>query len=782
MKKFLLFFCLLSLEIFAQNNLPLGTWRDHLTYKKVIRVAVTSDKVYGLTESGYFTVSRSDNSVEKFSKVNGLSDVGASAMGYNSFNNTLIIGYKNGNLDIIKNNVVTNLSDIKRSTIIGNKSINHIYFINQYAYLSCGFGIVVLDTELNEVRDTYYIGANGSYTEVRGVTSDSNYLYAATNGRIYKASLSSPNLADFSSWIPQTSIPAGRYNSITTLNNKVYASLSKNEQNGAWDQDTIYVHEPSTNSWRYFAQPSGFIIRSMETSGNFLVISFPGYARLYDTNETIARHVYTYPHCACSPDPSHAVYDGTNMWIADITNGIVRTTEAWEPSDGFMPNGPETSKVYALDVKNGEVGSVPGGRSDIWGNVYFIDGFSILSNGTWNTINYNEYPFLGSSAYDLISVVLDKDDPARKYIGSLSGGLLEFYNNQYVQSFKSYNSTLNPRSPSVSDTGNIHVSSVAMDADKNLWMTNIALTGDLLHVKTASGQWYSFDCSAAINNVEIANLIIRKESSQKWAILPRGRGVLVYDDNGTISNDSDDKVKRLTFQAGMGGMSGTDVLALAEDREGEIWVGTDKGICVFYSPESVFNSSGFDAQQILLEQDGHFQYLLETQIVTAIAVDGANRKWIGTQSGGVFLMSADGTKQIEHFTEENSPLLSDNIATIAIDHNTGDVYFGTQKGLVSFRGSAIEGLEFNEDVYAYPNPVKPGYEGEIAIRGLVTDSDVKITDISGNLIYETKALGGQAIWNGKNFNGERARSGVYLVFCSNEDGKKTVITKIMVLN
>jgi hypothetical protein len=218
------------------------------------------------------------------------------------------------------------------------------------------------------------------------------------------------------------------------------------------------------------------------------------------------------------------------------------------------------------------------------------------------------------------------------------------------------------------------------------------------------------------------------------------------------------------------------------DLDGEIWVGTDKGIGVFYTPENVFTSSNFDAQQILVDEGGFIQPLLEAETVTSIAVDGANRKWIGTQRAGAFLMSADGTQQLVHFTEDNSPLFSNTINSIAIDQITGEVFFGTDKGIISYKSTATHGTEVNSDVLVYPNPVSENYNGYIGIRGLVANADVKITDITGTLIFQTTAEGGQAVWNGKNFSGEKAKSGVYLVFCSNADGSQTLVTKIMVIN
>ncbi|HEU4718775.1 MAG TPA: two-component regulator propeller domain-containing protein, partial [Bacteroidia bacterium] len=269
---------------------------------------------------------------------------------------------------------------------------------------------------------------------------------------------------------------------------------------------------------------------------------------------------------------------------------------------------------------------------------------------------------------------------------------------------------------------------------------------------------------------------------QKWMILPRGSGMLVFDDNGTIDNPSDDRVTRLGFTAGNGGIVGTDVYSMAEDQDGEIWVGTDQGISVFYCAENIFTPGACDAQQILIQQDGYTQILMGTQSVTCIAIDGANRKWIGTEEGGVFLMSADGQKQLAHFDVTNSPLLSNDITSLAINQKTGEIFFGTTKGLVSYRGEAIEGQDQMGDVYAFPNPVTHDYHGPIAITGLVKDADVRIADVTGNVVYQTKALGGQAIWDGNNFKGERAATGVYLVFITNEDGTQKAITKILLIN
>jgi hypothetical protein len=273
---------------------------------------------------------------------------------------------------------------------------------------------------------------------------------------------------------------------------------------------------------------------------------------------------------------------------------------------------------------------------------------------------------------------------------------------------------------------------------------------------------------------------------QKWFIARQGsstgEGICCFKEGDINSPNSGNKVKRLTDNAGNGGLPHIFVRSIAKDRDGSIWVGTDKGVAVIYNPGNVFTGGNYDAQRIIIQQDGYNQYLLETEAVTAIAIDGANRKWFGTYSGGVFLMSADGTKQILTFNKDNSPLPSNSINCIAIDEATGEVFFGTDKGIISYRSDATGGGEACDNYYVFPNPIRHEYNGPIAIRGLVANADVKITDVAGNLVYHTKANGGEAIWNGNNFSGQRAQTGVYIVYVTNEDGSQTCTTKMLFAN
>jgi len=323
----------------------------------------------------------------------------------------------------------------------------------------------------------------------------------------------------------------------------------------------------------------------------------------------------------------------------------------------------------------------------------------------------------------------------------------------------------------------IRIGGLDFDVNNNLWITNSEVA-NIISVKKANGEWKGFNFDEVISNVPVGEIVV-SQNSTKWIILPNGLGLFVFNENNTIDNTNDDQFKKLSILDENGKLITNNVYSFAEDLNGIIWVGTDQGIIVYYNPENVFDDESFYAQRIVLTNNGITQNLLSTEVITAISVDGANRKWIGTNSSGVYLVSKNGTEEINHFTEENSPLFSNRILDIGIDNESGEVYFATEKGLISYRGTATMGNDEFRDVYVYPNPVREDYEGDITIRGLVSDVNVKITDISGNLVYETTAEGGQATWNGKNFSGQRVSTGVYLVFCTNDDGSKTYITKLL---
>lgn len=769
-------FILSWLLCFSAYARPIGGWSIHLPYYQCKTVTGSATHIWSATDNSLFRVSRSDQSMEVITKIEGLSDLTIGALEYNSGNGVLVVGYQNGNIDLIKGSKIINLPDVKRSQIVADKSINDIYFIGNLAYLATGFGVVVIDTDREEIKDTYLIGPTGSYIKTYQITSDGNVIYVATSTGISYANINDPFLSNYSSWTQMAGLPTGIYNTMIFFNNKLVINLSRFEMGMGLNRDSTLYYDFDIAAWSYIPGfGNGHTVKKLACTSTMMWIADGGGLIPHDTNMVSPGPYYTLgPQAYLFPNDMLPV-SNTEIWYADDQKGLVNMTA---PYFGFQyrPNGPASIDAAAMDFSDGRMVVVPGGRDDAWNNIYNISGISLYESNSWTVLKGSTVPAL-DTLRDINYCEIDPEDNMHIWLSSWGNGLVEMRNNAVVNVYNQYNSILESRI----EYPWCGLGGVQYDKDGNLWMVN-SHTMQCLKVKKTDNTWMEYDFQGLIVTGTTVGSLMVTEIGQKWLILPRNGGVIVFDDGGTIDNLADDRKKKLGFTSTSGSMPGTDVLCMAEDHDGEIWIGTDEGIGVFYCAENMFTSQGCDAQQILIQQGQYTQILMESQVVTSIAVDGANRKWIATQSGGVFLMSADGTQEILHFTTENSPLLSDNVNAVTIDPLTGEVFFATGKGVVSYRSDAVEGEDQMGDVYAYPNPVKPGYSGPIAIRGLVRDADVKITDISGNLIYQTTALGGQAIWNGNNFNGERAASGVYLVFATNEDGTETRVTKILFMH
>ena len=771
---FFLFVFLFSIGLSGMSQeTPIGQWRDELPYYQVISVTEVDNSIYAATPYAIFILDRDDNSVQRMTKINGLSDIGITAIEYNDQTGTVVLTYSNANIDLINNLIVTNISDIKRKQILGNKTINSIYCHEKLAYLACGFGIVVLDLVKEEIRDTYYIGPDGSPINVLSVTSDSqDTIWAATELGIYKAYIKDPNLVNFAAWELDSRMDTTMtYNTITSLEDQVFVNKSRTTP----DRDTIYIHKDG--HWSSWSQGVSNTIHKLRSSYNNLIITYNYFVYVFDQNlDTVANIWSYYP---ASPYPLDAIQGKDNwIWIGDTYSGLIAYNINGNYFQWYNLSGPLTANAFSMTARGDDLLIAPGGRDGSYVPLYYPGQIYKFNNVNWTNYSGSSIQSL-TGINDIVTVAINPNDPNRFYAGAWGKGLLEFNGNDFVNRYGNWNSTLGHHS--ASDTGDIRVGGTAFDNNGNLWVST-SHTNNCLSLKRGN-EWTGFTITK-VQESDLGQMIIDR-FDQKWIVMRYGNmnpnSILVFTDNGTPDNPNDDLSKKLNSTVGRGNIPGTIVFAITEDKDGEIWIGTEKGVAVFYSPENVFTGQNFDAQRILVEYGGYYQYLLENEIVTAIAVDGSNRKWIGTDRSGVFLFSEDGTQEIHHFTEDNSALFSNRITSLTINAN-GDVFMGTDKGVISYRGSATEGGEIHEDVYAFPNPVKNGYDGYIGIKGLVTNAQIRITDVGGRIVYSTKAEGGQAIWNGRNLSGKRVKSGVYLVFSSDEKGKEKVVTKILFIN
>lgn len=770
----LFFYTLLANAQDEPKDIAIGQWRTHYAYQQAKNVCVANNKVYCNTSGGIFSYNVSDNSIETVTKINGLSDMGASAINFNSYNNTVVIGYTNGNIDLIQNDIYYNIPDLKNKPLSTSKMINNVFFNNQYAYLSCGFGIVVVNTDKREVSDTYYLGISSTYKNINGVTISGGKIYAATDDGVYEASLTNPFLSDYTAWTKQSSLPAGIYNTIAQIEGKVIVNYSKALMTGLWGQDTAYVYNGSV--WSYFNSNAYNYIFSVKNVNNNLILTQQYKVEIYDGSLNLQQVITSYGAGFSYVLPVDATSDGSStFYIADDRYGLIKTSSN-NSGTSIYPNSPRTNSVQNMNCVNGDLAIASGSLNGAYNNTYKTDGVSFYQNNEWSYIPKGSAL---DTIFDIYSIVVNPQNSKQVYLGSFGNGLVEINNGAVSNIFNENNSSLTPIV--IGSYRSLRCLGLDFDNNGNLWVANSEVSKPL-SVKKLNNTWQSFDFSAfGLNGITRSLGLLVDKNNQKW-IMINGGGFVVYNDNGTFASPNSSNTKVVSEAVGQGRLPSLYVYSIAEDKDGEIWVGTDKGVAVFYTPDAIFSSSNWDSQQIFIEQDGHTQILLETEKVTAIAVDGANRKWLGTSNGGVFLMSSDGTKELLHFDISNSPLPSNYINSIAVNGVTGEVFFGTDKGIISYKSTATEGGDDYKNVYAYPNPVRPEYQGVIAIKGLVKNAEIKITDINGNLIYQTKALGGQAIWDGKNYSGERAHTGVYLVFCADSEGKKTFVTKILFIN
>lgn len=763
---FIILFAFIYKQTVAQ--IPVGTWRDHLPYREATNIVQVKNKIFCTSPYAVFFYDTDDNSINKISITNGLSDIGTSAINYLQDKDLMVLAYSNGNIDFIRSNKILNLNYIKQKQIQGDKNIYQIVFKQEKVFLACGFGIVKLNPDKNEIEDTYYIGNNASEVPVYSISFDDNYIYAASDQTIYYADINNPYLIDYNNWKPMQNLPfsTGKYTNIVNFNGQLFINWN-NESN-----NTSVVYKLDINgTWQVFRNSNTFI-RRIKTSANKFLIVKKDTVFVYNENLSLEQTITDYGYTKVK---AHDVIIGNNnnICIADEEIGLVmqQTNNTYT---SIAPNGPFTNHNLDIDAQKDLICAVGGGRTDYWGNLYYAPESYLFKdeNWQWNII-------WDTDVRDFVSVLIDPTNINHVLYGSWGGGVFEYQNNELVNIYNEQNSTLQSTIPG---DLRVDIGSMAYDSEHNLWITNPGVP-QVISVKTKDELWYSLNYPEIAG--KLANKIIITQSGTKWVQLARGNGLFAFNDNNTPDDISDDERRQFYAYDENGDFITKEVFSIAEDKDGVIWVGTDEGVLTYFNPENVFKGENFYADRIKLvdaDQDSLVQYLLSKETITSIAIDGANRKWFGTRNSGVYLMSEDGRKEIFHFHTGNSPIFSNTINDIAINEKTGEVFIGTLKGIISYKGTATEGDQNYTNAYVYPNPVRENYEGKITITGLAANVQVKITDISGRLVYETRAFGGQAIWNGKTFSGERVKTGVYLIFCSDDAGKYKKVLKLLFIN
>jgi hypothetical protein len=763
--RYLLVLLVFSLSAKAQNTLPgIGAWREHLPYQNVIDVTASPSYIYAATLYSLFTVDKSSGEITRMSKVSGLSETGVSTIRFDEALNKLYIAYTNSNIDIIDGKGIHNIPDLQRENIAGDKSIYHFYPSGGLCYLSTGIGVIVIDPQRSETKESWFIGDSGKHVKTFMFAKDNLFFYAATAEGLKRTSVNTPNPADFHAWTllsGQNGLPADTCKGVINFQNKIIA-LS---------HDSLFVLNGS--NWQLFFA-NGSPVVSVNQSADKLTVcqsTFTGGSSqviLLNNDGSIAR---TLQQPGVISFPEKAIIADNNVWIADRYSGLSQFTSTNSFSQ-YIPNSPQGIASGEMAVKNNVLYATAGTVDENWHYQYNRDGIFKLSGGSWSTINGFYFPKM-DSLLDFITVAIDPRDQSA-WAGSFSGGLLHIKSGNNFDIYKQNS----PIGPAVGDPTSYRVSGLAFDDESNLWVANYGAF-PWLHVLKNNNTWQSFVAPFALTDNAVSQIVI-DDANQKWIASPKGNGVICFNHGSSLTNVADDKWKLFQPGRGFGNLPSGEVLCLAKDKSGFIWVGTTDGVAVIECAESVF-TSGCEAVIPIVKGGNFANYLFKGEEVRSIAVDGADRKWVATKNGA-WLISADGDVLLQHYTEENSALLGNDIKKITINPESGEVFFATTKGICSFRGEATEAATDNKELLVFPNPVPPGYNGTIAIKGLAADSYIKITELNGRLVYQAKALGGQAVWNGKDYKGRAIASGVYLVLVTDETRKEKAAGKIVFIS
>ncbi len=773
MKKINWFFLFLIPFIsFSQTDFS-DRWEDFYSYNNVKDFVSVNDVIYALADNAVFAYTISSGETEKLSSINGFSGETTSAIHFNNTNKRLVIGYETGLLEILnEDNSIHISADIVSFNQSGDKSINHISEFNDKLYLSTPFAIVVYDIAKLEFGDTYFIGAGSSDVKVYQTLIANNQIYAATENGIYQADLSNSNLIDFNNW---QLIFNGDFSAITQFNGTIYVA-------GA---STVYRINGNTLE-TVKTLPS--TVLSLKNDQQYLVATNQKEAFVYNTSLTeVFRSAVT---VANDYNLNSAVTHGNLLYLNTQEFGILRTPITSQNFTEIHPKGPLSNSVFSMASLKNNIWFVYGGYSAAYVPTGNLKGFSHYNGSDWiNTALNSTFPI-----FDLVHVTIDPDHDNRVFISSFSdtnsgnilsgGGLLEVVDDNITTFYHSQNSPLEDLFPTNPNRITTRISGTVFDTQGNLWVTD-ALGTNKLKKRTSGGTWQSFDLrSLQTNSAQEVNIIQIDKTNSLW-IGTRRNGAYVYNETG-------DRKRALTTEPTKGSLPHANVRTIAVDNNNRIWLGTQSGMVVYNNASGLFDATIYDAEPIIILDDGIPKKLLGDQTINSIAIDGADNKWFGTDNGGVLYTNPNGQTTLASFNKDNSPLPSNKILKISVDKSTGKVFFATDKGVVAYNSNVASFGDELADVYAYPNPALKKHQ-TITIDGkngkhLPKGTNVKILDVAGNLVYETNVVegqqlqGGKVVWDKKNLAGNFVASGIYIVLLTNEDASETSSTKIAIIN
>lgn len=741
---------LFSFKLIAQSNNQL--WKGYFSYNETVDVAYGNNKILAATENAVFYKNISQGDISFYNSINGFKPEEITCIYYSENFQKTIVGNSNGLLLIVNadGSVVQKVDIIEEVPVSPTKKkINHLFEYNGKIYIATDYGISDFNLSNLEFGTTYFIGTSGQECKVYQTTVLNNEIYAVTDSYgIRKGDLTNTFLYDYNQW--QT-FDSGSWLGILNVNDVLIAQNANNT--------TYRYNGTSFISIINTLQP----IKKLKVSGNYIIATTANNVFVLDGFYNTIAHITVIPDY--TTEFSAATIVNSTLYIGTKTEGLFSVSlDNLSNFENMTPNGPIKNHIFRVKKAPNKLWAVYGNyRFDYYP---FPEGEYGISNYTndmgWDIIPYEDL----NNEKNLCDIAVNPNNTNEIFVSSYATGLLKISEDSY--SFYDENNT-GTNGFFVFSTNQILINSPAFDKQGNLWVTNRG-TEYALKVLRTNGQWQSYNIGDYITHGRFAPMAIDKNNT-KW--LPtRDDGVIAFNDtqgNKTLVIDNES------------GLPNTNILSVAVDNRNQLWIGTQSGLRVLSSVDQFTQQSELTVSNIVIQEGDLAQELFYEQAVVDIAVDGANRKWISIDNGGVFLVSANGQQTIYNFTKKNSPLPSNNVNDIEIDGVTGEVFFATNKGMVSFLGVSTKPSDDLSNVYVYPNPVRPNYIGTIKISGLTDKANVKITDIEGNLVHETTSSGGTIEWDGTAFGSHTVASGVYMVFVATQDGTDTTVKKIMII-
>lgn len=748
---FCVMFC--STAASAQN---IGTWTAYPAYDEIDQIEVAGDIAYATSSGSLFAYNATDASIETFSKMDVLNDCQIEKIKWCPSAKLLMILYENGDIDFLSpNGNVTNLAAYQNHSTALDKTVNTLTPVGNNVMMSTNLGIVVVNAKEAYVVDTYLQGCTVYCTAMLG-----NNIYAATAEGLLVGN-TADNLLDRAEW--------------QTLNSTVYTHIA-------------------TLGGSLFGVRSGECSLIDTSTGQTKSLFTPYYDDIYINSEVMLICGGNYTSVVFAPNNYYSLHEkhkvlayiSGNDYYADDEDGYLIKIDMQQgqlPSVAKMsavtPDGPKRPNFGLLKYKQGKLISGTGFNVSVPATV------QILKDGEWNVLP-DDFESVTGAAYRC-SFAIDEDPKESGHImvGTRSG-LYEFRDNQLVNHYSYDNSPLQSASSvTTNQQNNVIVPGLCYDSDGTLWLTNGYSSTTSLFSMDRNGNFTSHHHSEMM-------------TSQGWSMYLLG-GMMI-DSRGLIwmCNNNHVTPALVCYQPSSDGIVAYKsfvnedattvdvhyVRCVAEDNDNNIWVGTDRGPLMLTASDISSGSDIFQQPKIPRDDGTDLaDYLLSGEDITAIVVDKANRKWMGSSGGGVYVISPDNMTQLYHFTADNSSLLSDYVEAMAIDSTTGEVYIGTTNGLCSYTSdiSVMPDTMNKSTCYAYPNPVEPDFTGSVTICGLSYGADVKIVTSSGELVAEGKSSGGTFQWDCHDRRGNRVASGIYMVETAEADGSAGCVCKIAVV-